>query len=721
MKKLYQLFLAICLGLTATYAQTDPSAFTLSSGNYSFTEWASTSPTGSYPANMRFYTLNTVDPPESASITADYTGSYTLTTGTRINGEDANGVSFINTGSGQLGAAVLALNTTGRKNITVTWTGRTILANVRIYSIQLYYRLDNTGSWTPLNSYIKGTDGSSSTLGPIVLPVAAENKPLVQLQWKYYQDASNGTTTGTRPKLAIDDISVTSEASQATAPPVLTLSPSSLGSFSAITGTSSTVQSFTLSGSNLTANVNVVAPASFAVSLSANSGFGSSVTLVPTGGTLASTPVYIRFSPTTSGQVNGMVNITSGTESKTIPVVGTTVTWPSAFNLSTGPYTFTVWDASSPAGTYPANMRFYNLNNTGDTGPADVIAEDYTIAYNNTTQTRINGQDQNGFSFINTSGSNNANSPTYSFKLGAAVVALNTQGRNAITVSWTGLTFLTNSRAYVIRLYYRVGDTGAFTEVLDGVGNPVQYKTAPGVTSAGSPASSAIDPVTLPAAANNQPLVQVMWKYMLDPENTVNTSNRAQLGVDNITITSTAAPMPVTWVTGARKNGKTATIFWTTYTETHSKSFAVQRSSDAIAFTTLGEIASQANAGNSTAELTYQYTDETPLSGTNYYRIAQKDLDGTTNYSRVYALEFDHLTAVLSLFPNPASSTLNVEVTNTKIKEVSLFDIQGRLLSTKVVNDYGTNLDVQALTQPVFYTQIVLENGEKLTKKVMKK
>ncbi len=92
---------------------------------------------------------------------------------------------------------------------------------------------------------------------------------------------------------------------------------------------SSTAQSFTASGTGLTANITVTAPAEFEVSLTEGSGYGSSVTLTQSGGTVATTTIYVRFSPTTVGNKSGNIVLSStGATSVNVAVSGEAVGIP---------------------------------------------------------------------------------------------------------------------------------------------------------------------------------------------------------------------------------------------------------------------------------------------------------------------------------------------------------------------------------------------------------
>jgi YVTN family beta-propeller protein len=76
-------------------------------------------------------------------------------------------------------------------------------------------------------------------------------------------------------------------------------------------GQNSTSQSYTVSGSNLTANIAIQAPTGFQVSLSSTSGFASSLNLTQSGGTVSNTTIYARFSPTSAGFQSGNISHTS--------------------------------------------------------------------------------------------------------------------------------------------------------------------------------------------------------------------------------------------------------------------------------------------------------------------------------------------------------------------------------------------------------------------------
>jgi gliding motility-associated-like protein len=113
--------------------------------------------------------------------------------------------------------------------------------------------------------------------------------------------------------------------------PVPTITTSgTLNQFNTCSGTTSAVQSFTISGTLMEAAITITAPAGFEVSTSSSSGFGSSVTLANTA-TVASTTIYVRMTAASTGTHSGNISITStNATTQTVAVAGTVNAVPAA-------------------------------------------------------------------------------------------------------------------------------------------------------------------------------------------------------------------------------------------------------------------------------------------------------------------------------------------------------------------------------------------------------
>jgi phosphatidylserine/phosphatidylglycerophosphate/cardiolipin synthase-like enzyme len=199
---------SIVLGSLPVDSQTNPVPYDLSKGTYTFTTWDPSQPGGTYPPNMRFHRGPRQDPRLTDEPNADYTDSYNAGSGSRMNGLGTDGFSWRNIGTaGNLGAAVLAINTTGLSNILVSWTAGTVEAPEREYRIRLQYRIGNSGPFFDVPGpveYITDSPGHFQHFGPILLPEQTNDQPVVQLRWKYYYVSG----TGNRPMLRVGNIVV---------------------------------------------------------------------------------------------------------------------------------------------------------------------------------------------------------------------------------------------------------------------------------------------------------------------------------------------------------------------------------------------------------------------------------------------------------------------------------------------------------------------------------
>ncbi|HLG03244.1 MAG TPA: hypothetical protein VI731_06590, partial [Bacteroidia bacterium] len=159
MRKKLQGCIVMMTFYSAIIAQSNPTPFNLNtSGNYSFTSWASTSATGTYPANMFFHQMSATRPTITATAQSNLGAGflYSNTDGTRIQGLDSDGILFqnknlpVNTGytANKMGEAVLGLVTTGREQIQVSWTAETKSSGANVTAMRLQYRIGSSGAYS---------------------------------------------------------------------------------------------------------------------------------------------------------------------------------------------------------------------------------------------------------------------------------------------------------------------------------------------------------------------------------------------------------------------------------------------------------------------------------------------------------------------------------------------------------------------------------------------
>jgi endonuclease I len=106
-------------------------------------------------------------------------------------------------------------------------------------------------------------------------------------------------------------------------------------------------------------------------------------------------------------------------------------------------------------------------------------------------------------------------------------MALNTLGQSGITLTYDLINVINNTRLVGVVCQYRVGTSGVWT-TLTGTGNP--YTQSGGTVGDVTHAS-----ITLPAAAENQAVVQIRWAVWRGTAS----GNSSAFAVDNISVTAT--------------------------------------------------------------------------------------------------------------------------------------------------------------------------------------
>jgi hypothetical protein len=152
-------------------------------------------------------------------------------------------------------------------------------------------------------------------------------------------------------------------------------------------------------------------------------------------------------------------------------------------------------------------------------------------------------------------------------------------------------------------------------------------------------------------------------------------------------------------------------VVWQVATDTNVKKYEIERSSDGVNFTAIGELAAT-NAGN------YIFTDNDPLKGNNFYRLVIINDDGTKSYSNVAEVtETISSSPNASFYPNPVvdhSVTVNVSKINKGTYQLLLFNSAGQNVYSTTINYVSGNL-TQLINLPQniatgIYT-IQLKNG----------
>ena len=122
----------------------------------------------------------------------------------------------------------------------------------------------------------------------------------------------------------------------------------------------------------------------------------------------------------------------------------------------------------------------------------------------------------------------------------------------------------------------------------------------------------------------------------------------------NIYIASSVVPINLLSF-DAKANGSKVILNWKTESEKNNDYFIIERSVNGLDYSSIYKTKA---AGNSNIINSYTANDNSPVTGINYYRLKQIDVDGRYTYSSVKTVNFDHIeNAQLVVFPNPVGNT----------------------------------------------------------------
>ena len=173
-------------------------------------------------------------------------------------------------------------------------------------------------------------------------------------------------------------------------------------------------------------------------------------------------------------------------------------------------------------------------------------------------------------------------------------------------------------------------------------------------------------------------------------------------------------PLPVHFILfNAKCEERRALITWKTAQEQNSDHFDVEKSTDGIRWTVIGNLPA---AGNSNAEKNYFITDNNTVQ-TGYYRIAEYDVDGKVQYSSTVRSSCT-VTDAFSLWPNPAHETvfINIVTGNKSQAVIKVFDSKGALVQvrkeTVVQGNNQLRVDIKSLANGPYSFYIEWNNGQ---------
>ena len=156
---------------------------------------------------------------------------------------------------------------------------------------------------------------------------------------------------------------------------------------------------------------------------------------------------------------------------------------------------------------------------------------------------------------------------------------------------------------------------------------------------------------------------------------------------------------------------KSVGLSWTATDETGLASFRVMRSSDGMNWQQIGQVAA---SGNAVGPDNYLFTDPSPLSGNNDYRLQMVNQDGGVSWSSIVEVGFQPVPSSITLFPNPTSDQVVIQEPGQWLSAstIRLYSAIGEALPLQITAGTGVaTLSLTGLAQGVYFLQVKTPSG----------
>lgn len=170
----------------------------------------------------------------------------------------------------------------------------------------------------------------------------------------------------------------------------------------------------------------------------------------------------------------------------------------------------------------------------------------------------------------------------------------------------------------------------------------------------------------------------------------------------------------------ARQNKKVIDLKWETASEENIIAYNVERSTNGITWETAGTVS--VNHSNLQTKQ-YQFTDQQPYKGKNYYRLASLETTGRTQYSPVITINFitQNIIRGVSVFPNPFKDHIVISADqNGTIKQVEIFAADGRLIKKITRSESPIRINTADLIKGIYMLKVTTSNEEETLHKMIR-
>jgi len=165
----------------------------------------------------------------------------------------------------------------------------------------------------------------------------------------------------------------------------------------------------------------------------------------------------------------------------------------------------------------------------------------------------------------------------------------------------------------------------------------------------------------------------------IDIDNTARNATTPDIGADEFIYTGPSVPIIMEYFNGRKLNSSNA-LNWKSGCTSTSVRFDIERSTDGRKFASIGNF----SATQTRCAQPFDYADNNPLAGTNYYRLKMTEADGRVYYSAIIAIinketGFE-IVGMMPTLVTGGTAVLNVTAAQNSKLEITITDMNGRIM-----------------------------------------
>ncbi len=161
-------------------------------------------------------------------------------------------------------------------------------------------------------------------------------------------------------------------------------------------------------------------------------------------------------------------------------------------------------------------------------------------------------------------------------------------------------------------------------------------------------------------------------------------------------------------------SNKTIRLLWTTESEINNDYFQIERSANGKDFVALDKVH---GFGNSLSTRNYEFIDESPLNGSNYYRLKQVDFDGRFEYTKI--IRADNSDSRIRIYPTSTTDYVTVDMNEDQVASVTIINTVGQVVKNMNITEMKTSIDISNIPSGIYYVTVDAQSGKEI-KKIIK-